>query len=339
MNIENLQHASTALSFSITGKLSGKFNKNYWREVAENMHKHNIFLSNYPAFKFAIYEHDYSENLCDSTCSNILLDGSFNINIDRLRFKNPSKRKAIDIVVLVLTRAENNTPVYDIFGGDYYLIEAGDNKIVNNEFNSISDLTGWEFTLPWNSTHKTTDYTLSDGLLTLQMLAMDKGGHVLSPSFSAGSKVRFTTRHFMHKGDSVFLPALWLTNETAVPSSTAQLQHLEINFQNSSWSPDYACSAPDIPRIQSGVSCIPKLQEQSTTTSSSLYEKWITTVITYDSDTGLLEIDYESDGIFDFVGVVPVADRFKPTRIAIGTYGWYTGHYHIIDSVRIDSVN
>jgi Bacterial Ig-like domain/CARDB len=52
------------------------------------------------------------------------------------------------------------------------------------------DLLGWEFTLPYNSTYKTTDYTLAGGKLNLQMLQTDKGGYVLSPTFTQGNKTR-----------------------------------------------------------------------------------------------------------------------------------------------------
>jgi hypothetical protein len=213
----------------------------------------------------------------------------------------------------------------------------GLNDLLNVEFSSESDLIGWEFTLPWNSTYKTTDYTLAGGTLKLQMLQTDKGGFVLSPSIAQGNKTIFTVRHFMHNGNFVFLPSLWLTNETASPTSTLPIQYIEVGFQYSTFPPDYACSAPDTPRIQDSAGCIQPSKVQSLTNSSSLYEKWITTVMTYDSVTGLLEIDYENDGVLDFVGTVGEANRFRVSRIAIGTFGWGTGYYHEVDSIKVEN--
>jgi hypothetical protein len=110
-----------------------------------------------------------------------------------------------------------------------------------------------------------------------------------------------------------------------------------VSFQRSDYEPDYICSYYDTPSVFDSSGCIQK-NSQSNTKSTILYDRWITTVINYDSNTGILEVDYENDGIQDFLGTVSTLNRFKVTRIAIGTYGWYTDHYHSIDSVKVENV-
>lgn len=215
----------------------------------------------------------------------------------------------------------------------------GWNVSVSNGFSNTGNLTGWEFTLPWNSTYKTTDYVLKEGYLELQMLQTDKGGNVLSPRFSIDGNIKVTVRHYMHQaaGDP-YLGNIELHDETVSPANyNGAANGIHIGFQNSDYSPDYACSAYDIPRVADTLGCVPK-NFQSTKTSSSLYDRWITTVIKYNKNTGKLTVDYDYDGIIDFDGTLVSAARFKVTRISFGGYGWFTGHFHRIDSVRVEPI-
>ena len=211
---------------------------------------------------------------------------------------------------------------------------------VSNDFTATSDITGWEFTLPWNSTYKTSDFLLENGYLELQMLQTDKGGNVLSPKFLIKGSIKVTVKHYIHQeGGNPFLGGISLMDESAVPTYTGKtINFVNIGFQNSDYSPDYVCSAYDIPRVIDANGCIPK-SFQGATTSSSLYDRWITSIIQYSPQNGKLTIDYENDGTIDFNGNVSKKGRFIPSRIAFSGYGWYTGHFHRIDSVKIESTN
>ncbi|TSA40059.1 MAG: hypothetical protein D4R63_07280 [Methylococcaceae bacterium] len=210
---------------------------------------------------------------------------------------------------------------------------------VSNDFTATSDITGWEFTLPWNSTYKTSDYLLEKGYLELQMLQTDKGGSVLSPKFLIKGNIKVTVKHYMHQADAPYFGNIELRDETSAPTQFSGIANvIHLGFQNSDYSPDYVCSAFDIPRVADTNGCIPK-SFQGTTTSSSLYDRWITTIIRYSPQNGKLTIDYENDGTIDFNGTVSKKGRFTPSRIAFSGYGWYTGHFHRIDSVRIESTN
>lgn len=204
-------------------------------------------------------------------------------------------------------------------------------------FNKDSSVQGWQFILPWNSTDKTTDYSVGNGYLELKMLSTDKGASVLSPKFSLKGKLTIAVRHYMHQEANPFLGNIELRDETSEPSAYASAERhniIHIGFQNSSYTPDYACSAYNIPRVQDTEGCVPKVSA-SATTSSSLYDKWITTVIKYNPASGFLSVDYENDGKVDFVGRLEKGNRFVPTRIAFNGFGWYTGHYHRIATVKI----
>jgi hypothetical protein len=216
---------------------------------------------------------------------------------------------------------------------------AGWKNTYTNTFTTVNDVTGWEFTLPWNPANTTTDYSVENGYLEIKMLSTDKGGNVLSPSFIIDGALKITITHYMHQaGSNPYHGQVVLLDESATPSSQKLSNLISLAFINSYYAPDYACSAYNLPRVSDVNGCVPNTF-QSTITSSSLYDKWITTIITYNPQTGKITIDYDNDKKIDFIGTITKPGRFVPTRIAFGGFGWYTGHFHRIDSVKIESVN
>jgi hypothetical protein len=222
---------------------------------------------------------------------------------------------------------------------------AGWKTVISNNFTSDTEIVGWDFSPAWNPNGfenpngLPTDYIIQDGYLELRMVQTNKGGIVFSPKFVIDGAIKITVNHYMHQeGGNPYLGHIELRDETSInATATSNPNFIQVGFQNSSSPYDYQCSSINIPRVYDSNGCIPK-QLSSTTTSSSLYDKWITTVITYNPQTGKITVDYENDKIIDFIGAVTKAKRFTPTRVAMSGYGWFTGHYHRIDSVKIESV-
>ena len=202
---------------------------------------------------------------------------------------------------------------------------------VTNDFTSTSNFTGWDF----NVQALPTDYLIKDGYLELKMLQTDKGGRVLSPPFQIEGTIKITIKHYMHQGDSnyPYYPSISLHDEHP-------LNYIAIDFQNlAAASYSINCSDADTPKIWNTTNnCVPK-KFQSAITSSSLYDKWITTIIEYNPQNGVFKVDYDNDKKIDFNGVLKKQLRFIPTHVYFSTYGWYTGHFHRIDFVKVESVN
>lgn len=216
----------------------------------------------------------------------------------------------------------------------------GWNTTVNNSFTKSTDLTKWEFTIPWHGYGQTTDYTIQDGYIEIKMLSTDKGGVILSPRFYITGDIRITVEHYMHKAGGNYLGGIKILNETADPKKyPTQLDSINITFQNSSYSPDYACATYNIPVVSDKLGCTPKTFQSTTATSSSLFDQWVTTIINYSPKTGKITIDYDNDGIIDFIGTLAKEARFIPTRIGFSGYGWYTGHFYRISNVTVESTN
>lgn len=274
---------------------------------------------------------------------------------------NPSL-SAETIKKIIIEQADTNlsTPYKDRKDGDgsdgyrYLNAEAAvrealeRKKLFSDDFNgSTLDTTKWIGVLPWNSTGKNSTMLMgSDGTnnyMRLVMTQTDTGGNMLSPSFPSADKIRVTYRHRMHAGNGYFFPAMMITNETAAPENDglSALQNLAFKFKSSAWSGDNVCALHDIPRVEgwgNDNGCVP-MSLTTTKRSSSLFDKFITTIVTYDSITGAFEFDLEGDGIVDISGVLEPGRRFKPSRIAFTHFGWFTGHEVDIDSVKVEAIH
>lgn len=201
-------------------------------------------------------------------------------------------------------------------------------------------LTGWELTLPWNSTHKTTDADVRNGAAWIEMRTTDKGASILSPAFKAAKRVRLTARVYLEPNKRhPFLPNIQLMDEQASPSQGGQPKRLlHVGLIRSSFGPDHACSGPDKPRVTDGGGCVMGQLLGSEVSSSSLYNRWITPSIIYDEGTGAVEVDFDGDGKVDFTGTISPSQRFKPSRVSFSGFGWYTGHRMGIQWVRVEDL-
>ena len=173
--------------------------------------------------------------------------------------------------------------------------------------------------------------TVHDGYLDLAMNTTDEGGAVRT-TFAAQKRVKVTTVHNMHPNGQYFMPSITLENE-----ETGQVH---VNFKRSQYGPDY-CNNPAnydkvILSVANGGSDWCSTNKYSTAASSSLYDKWTTAIIEYDSDTGLVTVDLDGDGTVDMQTTIAAAYRKPITSIAINPFGWWTGHWHRVDSIKIE---
>lgn len=283
-----------------------------------------------------------------------------------LLFQANTSLSAKDVRNIILDTADTNlgTPFKDRKEGDgsdgyrYLNAEAAVKEALarrtetmirfSDDFNgSTLDATKWIGVLPWNSTGKNSTMLMgSDGTnnyMRLMMTQTDTGGNVLSPSFPSADKIRVTYRHRMHAGNGYFFPAMMITNETAAPENDglSPLQYLAFKFKSSAWSGDNVCAAHDTPRVEgwgNDNGCVP-MSLATAKRSSSFFNKFITTIVTYDSITGAFEFDLEGDGVVDIRGVLEPGRLFKPSRIAFTHFGWFTGHEVDIDSVKVEAIH
>lgn len=174
--------------------------------------------------------------------------------------------------------------------------------------------------------------TVHDGYLDLVMNETDNGGAVVT-RFAAQNHIKVTMVHNMHAGGSNFHPSILL-------ESAAGVYPVNVQFLRSSYGPDYCSAAGNFDRVKLAVDnasanwCATTVF--STIASSSLYDKWTTAIIEYDRDTGLVTVDMDGNGSVDLQTTVPLANRKAITGVSIHPFGWYTGHWHKIDSIKIE---
>ena len=214
--------------------------------------------------------------------------------------------------------------------------------IFEDDFNDgLDDLTKWDFSPYYNNgRYHGVAHTETNGYLEIRMDQTDVGGFIESQAFPALSKLRLEMRHFMSPNPiyDYFEPRIRLFSDKG-PGAYA----IEVLFKRSAWSPVNSCSSYDFPMGFSWLEnrnlfCLSN-QTQSQTTSSALYNRWITTVIDYDQATGKIDVDYEGDGVIDISGTVAEADRVAIKAIGYSAYGWWTGHYGRVDWIKVYSTS
>lgn len=170
---------------------------------------------------------------------------------------------------------------------------------------------------------------VADGALSLRMDVTDAGGWARSVALGDGnlSALRVTVRHYMAPGGAYFFPQLSMT-------STDESHSLDFQWLRSDWAPDYQNDSAnyDHPKLNlsGGVSIFDR-----STTSSSLYGQWITSVIDYDATTGVYRVDHTNDGAWDLSVVIPEADRIHIHHLYLGGFGWWTSHRHDFDNISV----
>jgi hypothetical protein len=112
-----------------------------------------------------------------------------------------------------------------------------------------------------------------------------------------------------------------------------------LGWVKSGYGPDYCSQASnfDRPRLivwSTADSCASSVF--SSVPSSSFYDHWSTAVVDYDMESGLVTVDLDNDGIIDMHATVPLASRVPATSVTLHGYGWFTGHWHRVDAIKIE---
>lgn len=175
------------------------------------------------------------------------------------------------------------------------------------------------------------DVTEHDGILDIQQNVTDAGGWAKTVKFTSTKKLRLEVEHTMHPGGDYYFPNFGF-------EATNPAGNFGVSWQRSDYGPDY-CDNPNwYNKVMVGFgSCADNFA--STLTSSDYYDRPIKSIITYDSSTGKVELDVDGDGTIDFSATAPSGKRFPIKQVSIGGYGWWTGHYHQIDSFMLVSLD
>ncbi len=171
------------------------------------------------------------------------------------------------------------------------------------------------------------DVIESGGVLSIQENVTDTYAQLRKESMPYSRRVRVEMQHYMHPSNDYFFPAVFFGGDNTAVS---------FSWMRSAYPPDYCNSQNGFDKIVvrasgGGVNtCI-----VSSITSSAHYNSWITSYVAYDSTTGVVEYDLGGDGSIDYSTVVPPENRGPVNAVTVSGYGWWTGHYHNLDWIRI----
>ncbi|MEI6206152.1 MAG: hypothetical protein WCP20_05170 [Desulfuromonadales bacterium] len=164
----------------------------------------------------------------------------------------------------------------------------------------------------------------SGGILSLQENVTDTNASVTS-RIALTPAIRIELRHYMHTPNNYFHPSISFNYKDNTGTDAGIIG---ISWKKSAYAPDY-CNVPNgYDKVMIG--CV-----ISNITSSTLHDKWITSYITFDSTTGVVDYDVGGDGTIDFSVTIPEASRHAIDSFSISGYGWFTGMYHNIDWIRV----
>ncbi len=217
--------------------------------------------------------------------------------------------------------------------------------ILEDDFNDgQDDPSKWLF--EYQGSRGVIGHTEANGYLEMRMDQTDVGVGIRSVKFAPQSHIRVEMRHFMQQGSSDhYWPSLGLGR---VDNSFG----VGVHWHKSSYGPDNFCSPYNKPKLGyhiegnvgdyvytdsfTGKSYASFCLDKNTTlTSSDYFGKWITTVMDFDNSTGVVSVDFDNDGVIEMTATIPEANRASIEYIDIGTFGWYTGHLHRIDYIKV----
>ncbi len=171
--------------------------------------------------------------------------------------------------------------------------------------------------------------TVHDGFADVQQNVQDKAA-TLFTTVSPLKRMRFEVRHKLHSAGS-YAGGIKFDATDYINGSFALLWPNFIQLQSTAG----ACWNKTTVVIRSSfdncfaVSAIP---------SSSFYDQWMVTIVEYDTDTGLVTVDFGGDGSIELSAVVPPNNRFPINTITFASGGWGTGHTHQVDYARLSGV-
>jgi hypothetical protein len=155
--------------------------------------------------------------------------------------------------------------------------------------------------------------------------------------------IRLRAKHKMHAGYDVygnrrnFFPSFVL-----VQGSTST----NIGYTRSTYAEHYCYNQNYFNRVRiSFGSGADDCMLNSGIISSNLYDSMvpIETVFVFNTRTGTFRLTVTNGSMmypetYQYTGIVPVENRLPITGMRLGTYGWYTGHFHEFYNLAVEQV-
>jgi|SRR3989338_2383723 len=206
--------------------------------------------------------------------------------------------------------------------------------VFSDEFDDgIDDLTKWNFQGYRGWLNEITAHTETGGSLKISMDTTDEGAQIQTIGLPTLTKIKIVMRHYMHAANNYYFPGIVLQTIDTQKVVALSMQRTQYSQGFCDTGINYDKVLLLIPGIN-GQKCFEQ-QFVSNITSSSLYDQWIISTIEYDSETGEFVYDIGDDGIVDFSVTVPSNHLSPVSGLLLTTYGWFTGHYHTFDYIRV----
>lgn len=174
---------------------------------------------------------------------------------------------------------------------------------------------------------------VGNGYVDLRMDQTDNGGQIVT-RFAPLQHVRVTLKHNMHPGNDNFFPTVYL-------ESAPGIAQLSLTWLRSTYDSDYCNRSSAFNRVRLSMAdpvwCDSAVF--SDIPSSSFYDRWTTAILDADMITGVVKVDLDADGTIDMQATLSPEQRKAVTGIGLHSFGWYTGHWHRIDHIRVENVS
>lgn len=186
----------------------------------------------------------------------------------------------------------------------------------------------------WTYTHAVSEF---DGSLHLEMAATDQQSTATITFDHSLTNMTLSYDVFLHAANAYFYGRNFLQFRDA----EGQEFDVLFNTLRTSWGPGYENDPDnfDLPRM---VLINPDDGNKSVystgSNTSSYFDEWTRIEIEFDSNTGIVGIDMESDGATDLFIQDERLVGATAEAYMMGTYGWWTGHYTKIDELDLVGV-
>ncbi len=196
------------------------------------------------------------------------------------------------------------------------------NLVFCDDFNGITLNTQiWNYFIDPVSVH--------DGIADIQQNVTDKAT-LLFTNFSPLKRIRLEVRHKLHAAGNF---AGGIMFESIDPANG----NFEVRW------PNYDSLQPNAGACWNATTVVIRASSNSCFATSNLqsanyYDQWMVSIIEYDSETGVVKLDLGGDGSIDILGTLPPGNRFPINKIQFHSLGYFTGHSHQLDYVRVSGI-
>lgn len=170
-----------------------------------------------------------------------------------------------------------------------------------------------------------------NGYVSIQENVTDTYSQIMTTLPSLASTVKVEMRHYMHAADNNFFPGISFVDDTSAGIAG-------LTWLRSGYSQDYCNISNGYDKVlvkYPNADVSDSVCAISDITSSAYYDQWITSTISYDATTGVIEFDVGGDGSIDYSTTIPEYRRKSVSKLVISGYGWGTGHYHNLDWIKV----